>query len=140
MAKKKSNAKGNKKLARRFYKGLNAGDLGVIDEFFSDDLVEHEEFAGSEPAKVGVRHQFEWLQAAFPDGRFEVEDMIAEGDKVFVRARMTGTHQGEFMGLLATGRTIDVGVADYMRFEKGKVVEHWRVSDTGTMAQQLTGA
>lgn len=86
MAKKKSNAKGNKKLARRFYKGLNAGDLGVIDEFFSDDLVEHEEFAGSEPAKVGVRHQFEWLQAAFPDGRFEVEDMIAEGDKVFVRA------------------------------------------------------
>jgi steroid delta-isomerase-like uncharacterized protein len=132
--------KQNKKLTRRFYKKLNAGDLSVIDELISEDLVEHDEFAGLEPSKAGVRHQFEWLQAAFPDGRLDVEDMIAEDDKVFVRARMTGTHQGEFMGLLATGRTINVGVADYLRFKKGMVVEHWGVTDTGAMTQQLTGA
>lgn len=130
--------KKNKKLARRFYKGLNAGDLSVIDDLISDDLVEHDEFAGLEPNKAGVRRFFEWLQAAFPDGQLEVEDMIAEGDKVFVRARMTGTHEGEWMGMLATGRTIDVGVADYMRFENGVVVEHWGVTDTGAMMQQLT--
>ena len=87
-----------------------------------------------------MRHQFEWLQAAFPDGRLEVEDMIAEDDKVFVRARMTGTHQGEFIGLFPTGRSIKVGVADYMRFKEGMVVEHWGVTDTGAMTQQLTGA
>jgi steroid delta-isomerase-like uncharacterized protein len=130
--------KKNKAIARRFYEGLNAGDLTVIDELISDDLVEHDEFPGLEPNKAGVRRFFEWLQAAFPDGKLEVEDMIAEGDKVFVRARMKGTHQGEFMEMLPTGRTIDVGVGDYMRFENGMVVEHWGVTDTGAMMQQLT--
>ena len=69
-----------------------------------------------------------------------VDDLIAEGDKVFVRARMTGTHQGEFMGIPATGRTIDVGVADFIRFDNGLFVEHWGVMDTGALMQQLTGA
>ena len=129
--------KKNKAITRRFYEGLNAGDLSVIDEFISDDLVEHDEFPGLEPNKAGVRRFFEWLQAAFPDGKLEVEDMIAEDDKVFVRSRMTGTLQGEFMGMSATGRAIDVGVGDYMRFKKGMVVEHWGVTDTGAMMQQL---
>lgn len=52
---------------------------------------------------------------------------------------MTGTHQGEFMGMPATGRTINVGIGDYMRFDNGLVVEHWGVTDTGAMMQQLTG-
>ena len=59
---------------------------------------------------------------------------------MFVRARMTGTHQGEFMGISATGRTIDVGVGDYIRFDNGLFVEHWGVMDTGALMQQLTGA
>ncbi len=82
---------------------------------------------------------FEMFQAAFRGGKFEVDDMVAEGDKVFVRARMTGTHQGEFMGIPATGRTINVGVGDYLRLENGVAVEHWGVMDTGVMMQQLTG-
>ena len=82
---------------------------------------------------------FEMFRTAFPDGKFEVEDLIAEGDKVFVRARMTGTHQGEFMGMPAAGRTINVGVADFLRIEDGQAVEHWGVTDTGAMMQQLTG-
>ena len=85
-----------------------------------------------------MRKLFEMFKTAFPDGKFEVEDMIAEGDKVFVRARMMGTHQGEFLGIPATGRTISVGVGDYMRFDNGAVVEHWGVTDTGAM-MQLTG-
>ncbi len=131
--------KKNKKITRRFYEGLNAGDLSVIDELISDDLIEHDEFPGLEPNKAGVRRLFEWLQAAFPDGKLEVEDMIAEDDKVFVRARMTGTHQGEFMEIPPTGRRINVGIADFMRFDHGMVVEHWGVTDTGAMMQQLTG-
>jgi ketosteroid isomerase-like protein len=75
----------NKAICRRFYDGLNAGDLSVIDELISDDLVEHDEFPGLEPNKAGVRKLFEMFQVAFPDGKLEAEDMIAEGDKVFVR-------------------------------------------------------
>jgi steroid delta-isomerase-like uncharacterized protein len=129
----------NKALARQFYERLNAGDPTVIDDLISDDLVEHEPFPGLEANKEGVRMMFEMFRTAFPDVKFEVDDIIAEGDKVCVRARMTGTHQGEFMGMPPTGRTINVGIADFLRTDNGKAVEHWSVTDTGAMMQQLTG-
>jgi predicted ester cyclase len=59
----------------------------------------------------------------------EVDDMIAEGDQVFVLARMTGTQRGEFMGIPATGHSIDVSVCDYSRVEGGALAEHWGVMD-----------
>jgi predicted ester cyclase len=74
---------------------------------------------------------------AFSDFAIVTDDMVAEGDKVFVRAHMTGTHRGEFMGIAATGRSINVPFADIVRFENGKVVEHWGITDTGAMMQQL---
>jgi steroid delta-isomerase-like uncharacterized protein len=129
----------NKAFTRQFFERLNAGDLSLVDDLVADDFVEHEEFPGLEPNKAGLRQLFEMFHAAFRGGKFEVDDMIAEGDKVFVRARMTGTQQGEFMGIPATGRTINVGVADFLRFDTGMVVEHWGVMDTGALVQQLTG-
>jgi predicted ester cyclase len=69
--------------------------------------------------------------------RAEVDDMIAEGDKVFVRARMTGTHQAEFMGIPATGKAINVGIGGYFRIDNGMAVEHWGVMDTGAIIRQL---
>ena len=128
----------NKAIVGRFYESVNAGELGAIDDVISDDFVEHDEFPGMEQSKAGVRKFFETLRAAFPDLKMDAEDMIAEGDKVFVRATMTGTHQGEFMGMAATGRKITVPIGDYIRFDNGKVVEHWGVTDTGAMMQQLT--
>lgn len=129
----------NKALAGRLYERLSAGDLSVVDEVISDDFVEHEGFPGLEPNKSGVRKMFELFQTAFKDAKFEVDDMIAEGDKVFVRARMTGTHQAEFMGIPATGKAINVGIGDYFRIGNGIAVEHWGVMDTGAMIRQLTG-
>ena len=55
-----------------------------------------------------------------------------------VRAWMTGTHQGEFMGIPASGHAINVGVADYFRIADGSIVEHRGVMDTGALMQQLT--
>jgi steroid delta-isomerase-like uncharacterized protein len=132
-------AQDNKALVRRFYEQMSAGNVGVIDELVAADLVEHDEFPGLEPNKAGVRQFFELMLAAFSDFRMTIDDMIAEGDKVFVRASFTGTHQGEFLGIPATGRTITVPMGDYVRFVDGKVVEHWGVTDTGAMMEQLTG-
>jgi predicted ester cyclase len=50
---------------------------------------------------------------------------------------MTGTHKGDFAGIAPTGRSINVPFADFLRFSGGKVVEHWGVTDGGTMLQQL---
>ena len=68
-----------------------------------------------------------------------IEDILAEGDRVVVRAKMSGTHEGDFMGIPATGKRIDVPFADFVRFEGGKIVEHWSVTDTGAMMEQLKG-
>ena len=130
----------NKAIARRLYQRLSEGDLGVVDDVISDDFVNHEEMAGLKPSRAGVRKMFEMFQAAFQDAAFEVDGMIAEGDMVFALVRLTGVHQAEFMGVPSSGRAINVGVADYFRFENGKALEHWGVMDTGAMMQQLTGA
>ena len=66
------------------------------------------------------------------------EDVLVSGDKVVARVRATGTHQGEFMGIPATGKHIDVQVVDIVRFgDDGRAREHWGVFDAMTMMQQL---
>ena len=77
-------------------------------------------------------------QAAFPDLRMSAEDVLPSGDKVVARARATGTHEGEFMGMPATGKRIDVQLVDIIRFsDDGLAREHWGVFDAMTMMQQL---
>jgi steroid delta-isomerase-like uncharacterized protein len=127
----------NKEVARRFYEAINAGRLEIIDELVAPNLVEHEEFPGISGGREGVRQFFQMIRTAFPDFTMTMDDMVAEGDRVFIRATMRGTHKGEFMGIPATGRQIEVPTGDFARFEGGKVVEHWGVTDTGKMMQQL---
>ena len=75
---------------------------------------------------------------AFPDMRMDVEEVLTSGDKAIVRARVTGTHQGEFMGMPATGKSFDVKLIDIMRFgNDGLAHEHWGVIDALAMMQQL---
>ena len=128
----------NKREMRRFYdEVVNQGQLDLIDELLAEDFVEHEVFPGMEPTRAGVKQFFTLIRQAFPDLRFEAEDLIAEGEKVVGRARMTGTHEGEFMGIPATGRSIDVQVIDIVEFRDGLSIAHWGVSDALTMMQQL---
>ena len=129
----------HKAIARRFYSSISAGNLDVIDQFVAADVVEHEEFPGLSSGRDGVRQMFEMMRAAFSDFTMTIEDIMAEDDRVVVRARMSGTHRGDFMEIPATGKRINVPFADFVRFEGGKVVEHWGVTDTGVMMEQLKG-
>jgi steroid delta-isomerase-like uncharacterized protein len=122
----------------RCYELINAGDIDGFGEFLADDFVEHEQTPGLEPTKAGVLEWFRLFRAAFPDLRFEPEDYIASGDKVVVRVRATGTNNGDFMGMPATGKGIDIGLIDIVRFgDDGLGHEHWGVADVMTMMQQL---
>jgi hypothetical protein len=77
-------------------------------------------------------------RAAFPDLRMEPVDVLASGDKVVARVRATGTHNGEFLGMPATGRSVDVQLIDIIRFgDDGLAHEHWGVVDALMMMQQL---
>jgi steroid delta-isomerase-like uncharacterized protein len=123
---------------RRLYDLLNAGNIDGFGELLSDDFVEHEETPGLAPTKAGVKEFFRMYQAAFPDLRMTPEDVLSSGDKAVARVRATGTHQGEFMGMPATGKSVDVQLIDIMRFgDDGLVREHWGVIDALTLMQQL---
>jgi steroid delta-isomerase-like uncharacterized protein len=126
-----------KAAVRRAYDAMNTGDLAFLAEAMADDFVEHEQFPGMPPTKEGTLQIFKALRESFPDLRMTLHDMIAEGDKVFIRATMSGTHRGMFMGMPATAKHFSVPIADFLRFRNGKVVEHWGVTDSGTMMQQL---
>ncbi len=123
---------------RRFYDSINAGDVDRFGELLADDFVEHEETPGLAPTKEGVKEFFRMYIAAFPNLRFDAEDVLASGDRVVARVRVTGTHQGEFMGMPATGKSVDVQAIDIVRFgDDGLAYEHWGVFDAMAMMQQL---
>ena len=128
----------NKRDAMRFFdEVLNAGDMAVIDEIVHDDLVDHEEVPGLPPTKAGVSMWVNMLRSAFPDMHVTVLRMVAEGDEVWVHSRLTGTHRGEFMGIPPTEQKIDIEGIDRVRVRDGKAIEHWGVTDTAKMLEQM---
>ncbi len=129
----------NKALVRRLVDEIfNRGNVGAADELMAPDFVEHEELPPGVPSgRDGVKHMTVMLRSAFPDFRATIEDMMAEGDKVVLRMTWTGTHQGEFMGIPPTGRSVSFGVIDIIRIAEGKFVEHWGQMDNMALMQQL---
>ena len=124
--------------ARRLYELLNAADVDGFGELLADDFIEHEELPGLAPSKDGVKTFFRMQIAAFPDLRLAVEDVVADGVKAVARVRYTGTQQGEFQGMPATGKAVDIQLIDIFAFaDDGRVREHWGVIDLMKMMQQL---
>jgi len=123
---------------RRLYDLINAGDIDGFGDLLAADFVEHEETPGLAPTREGVMDFMRMNRAAFPDMRMVVEDVMAAGHKVVARVRITGTHQGAFMGMPATGKSVDVQLIDIIRFaDDGLAHEHWGVMDALAMMQQL---
>src|SRR5450631_4485063 len=123
--------------ARRLYELINAGDIGAFSDHLAADFVEHEVTPGLAPTREGVKQFFQMQLAAFPDLRMNVEDVIASGAKVVARLRYTATQKGEFMGVPATGKKVDVQLIDIFLFgDDGLVHEHWGVIDALAMMQQ----
>lgn len=124
--------------ARQLYALINAGDVDGFDAVLADDFVEHEETPGLAPTREGVKEFFRMYIAAFPDLHFDEQDILTSGDKVVARVRITGTHQGAFMDMPPTGKSVDVQAIDIIRFgDDGRGIEHWGVFDAMTMMQQL---
>jgi steroid delta-isomerase-like uncharacterized protein len=123
---------------QRSYDLINQGDIDGFGELLAEGFVEHESLPGLSPTKEGVMQLFRAYREAFPDLHMDAVEIIASGDKTVARVTGSGTHKGEFMGMPASGKTIDVQMIDIMRFDDaGLVCEHWGVMDMLSMLQQL---
>ena len=130
----------NKELLRRFYKEVYVDwDMAFADEVLSPHFVSHDWPEGMSGPKA-FRDYYASILSTVPDGRYEVDDLIAEDDKVVVRWRLVGTQTGEFRGIPPSGRAIVLkGIAIY-RVENGKLMERWVVSDLHGVLEQIRGA
>ncbi len=128
----------NKALNRRFVEEvINQGNLDVIEELLDPGAVDHAAPPGFATGREGAKQFAAMMRSAFPDLHLTIEDMIAEGDKVVMRSTWSGTHEGEFMGIPATGRRVTVSGIDISRVADGRMVEHWGQFDALGLMQQL---
>lgn len=85
----------------------------------------------------GLYQHVEMFEKGFPQYRLKAEDIIEQSDKVVVRARFIGTHNGEFNGIPATGKSVDLPFIIIYRFEDGKIAEHWLETNHLALLSQL---
>lgn len=114
----------------------SAADERAFAELLHPDVLDHSRPPGIAPGAAGVREQFDAFRAAFGDFRATILDQVCEGDKVVTRKVFRGIHRGEFQGLPATGREVEIHVIDIVRVADGRIVEHWNCVDRlGLLAQ-----
>lgn len=125
----------NRELVRRYIETWNAGDLAGMAEFWAPDMIHHTR-SGSHGFESVVHIVADFMKA-FPDLRFEIEDLVADGDRVASRMTASGTHTGAYMGVPATGRKVHCSVFGIARVRDGKLVEHWGVTDELHLMEQI---
>lgn len=129
-------SKQNKIIAYRLLDELwNRENFAVVDELVASDYDGHSstEFYGPGGAKQFVSE----VHKAFPDFQFMIEDQIAEGDKVVTRWTCRATHQGQFQGILPTGKQMTMSGITIFRIANGKIIEGWTNADMLGLLQQL---
>src|SRR5919204_6498974 len=119
----------NKAVVRRMFEAYNKHNLAGVEELCAPDYVWHGPAGFGDMDLAAMKQAMPAFFAAFPDLHWTVEDLIAEGDKVVSRYTWRATHQGEFMGVPATGKVVTNTAIIISRVAGGKVVEDWEQAD-----------
>jgi steroid delta-isomerase-like uncharacterized protein len=129
----------NKALVRRLFDEVwSGGNFALLDELLAPGFVDHAaQMGGGDPTAEGFKTQVRLFRAAFPDGRSQIEDLIAEGDRVVARWTDGGTHRGAWMGVAPTGKRVTMTGIDIYRIEQGRITEYWCNEDELGLLRQL---
>lgn len=125
----------NKAVVLRYFDAFNRGDLARLGDIVTEDYGDRLE--GQAAGIDVIRNYLQGLKAGFPDFTWTIEQVIAEGDRVAVMNRVSGTHLGDFGGLAATGNRVDFRAFQIYRIQDGKLAEHWEVADFAAFQAQL---
>ena len=131
----------NKAVVRAVEEAWDSQDLDSLGQHFAPDFDNSASAVPGVPAGLeGAKMAHQGAMQSFPDRKVHIEDLIAGGDKVVVRARVTGTNQGGFplMNVPPNGNPIDIGFVGIYTLRDGKIVSHWGLNDAATLTQQLT--
>jgi predicted ester cyclase len=131
----------NKATFTRLHDALNSGDEELIsktiDEVFDPDVRIGTPLPVGVTGTQAIKQVWAILLRAYPDLHVTVEDLIAEGDKLVARNSVTGTHQGEYMGVPPTGRSVAYNEIFVVRFADGRIAQTWGVADVLSQMKQL---
>ncbi len=112
-------------------------DLEGYLALYDDSVIHHGFSSKIKPGVAGLRNHYSALLMAFPDMRIEIEEIIADGEKVAHRYLFSGTHKGEFLGLPASGKLVRAPGVHIHLFKNGRAVEAWQVFDNLTFLLEI---
>jgi len=130
----------NKEVVRKIEAAWGSERLEELDQYFAPEFNNAQSATPGLPAGLeGSKMAHQGVMQAFPDRRIEILDLVAEGDSVAVRARVTGSNKGGFpaLGVGPNGRPFEIESWSIYRFRDGKVVEHVGLNDGLTLAMQI---
>jgi steroid delta-isomerase-like uncharacterized protein len=131
----------NKAIVRRFVDAVNTGDAELISKTIDELVAPDAEIRAPLPIEATgaqlAKELWARLLRAYPDLHITIEDMIEEGDKVVFRNTVTGTHQGEHMGIPPTGKSVSYNEVIIVRLAGGRIAETWAVVDVLSQMRQL---
>ncbi|KJK26043.1 ester cyclase [Burkholderiaceae bacterium 16] len=128
----------NKLIMGSFTEFINSASETLAEELIASDAIFHVP-GRTEPMRgpAGYIAIIAMMRNGFPDIRWTLEEMIAEGDKVAARFTMRGTHQGTFFGVPPTGKTIEVQAMNFYRLSGGRIIEERGQPDMLGLLQQI---
>ncbi len=129
----------NMLVARRIGEELfNQGNLSVADELIAPNAIDHNESPGTD-CREHFKRVVTMLRSSFPDLHLQIEDVLADEEKVAVRITMTGTHSGPgaFFGIAPSGKRFHIQQMRFARFANGQMTDSWAVIDMLAWMQQL---
>jgi steroid delta-isomerase-like uncharacterized protein len=129
----------NAALIQEFYdEMLTNGNLDRLDDFVTDDVVDHEQGLPGQPeGKEGVRFFITTMREAFSDLKGTMGPSVESGDMAAAEVTITGRHTGEFMGVPPTDKSFEIKCMDLVRIVDGKCAEHWGVTDNLALMMQI---
>ena len=125
-------------LIQRFYdEMLGQGKVDDLGDLVTEDIVDHEPFPGQSDGIDGVREFIEMMRSSFSDLKATMGPSVESGDLASAEVMITAKHTGEFMGVPATDKSVEIESIDIIRIEDGKCAEHWGVTDLLSLMQQI---
>ena len=112
-------------------------DVDALAEVIAEDLIDHSARPDEPQGLAGVQQTVLWLGTVFSHQRWEIQQVIGEGDIVVVYCTLHGRHTGDLMGIPPTNREVAVDYVHIVRFRDGKAVEYWSVRDDMALMRQL---